>query len=115
MTYWDAGKTDYKDILEEVKSVEGVTDPEELAAEILAEIEKLTSEIYVTFAQNGDRIDKVESLKEGIEYVERLEEEDRQNGNFEPGYYSLESSGGWTLWNPIHKSTPGDKIRKGET
>ena len=92
------GLVTYDTVLTECKTIDGLENPEETAREIIEEIERLTSKMYVAFAQSGDFIDEVESIEEGKAYIEQLEAEDRENGNFEPDYYEIESEEHWTLW-----------------
>lgn len=45
--------------------------------------------LYVCCRENGDKIEKIESIKEGREIIEGYELEDKQEGIYEEDFYAI--------------------------
>ena len=45
--------------------------------------------IYVACRENGDFIEEVSSIEEGIKLIEKYEEEDKANGDFVENFYDV--------------------------
>ena len=46
--------------------------------------------IYTAVRESGDFIEEVESIKEGLAFIEQYEREDEEEGNYEEDFYELE-------------------------